>query len=393
MTADAAEAILGAVDRRQSEMLQLLEDVVAMESPSTAHARQRPVLERFATEFGRLGFTTRLVPGRNTGDHLLCRSPRPARRPFRQLVIGHVDTVWPIGTVEERPPRSDGTTFSGPGAFDMKAGLVQLVAALGTIDDLGWSMPAEPVVFVNSDEEIGSPDSRRWITPLARCARRAYVLEGAFGLDGAIKVGRKGVGRYRVSAKGRAAHAGLDPESGASAILELTHQIQTLFGLNDTEGGVTVNVGTIDGGLRPNVIAPEAGAEVDVRVYTAAQAAAVDRAIRGLTSVNPEVTIEVDGAFGRPPMERTEVTDRMARRAQDLARGLGLELDVAVVGGASDGNLTSQHIPTLDGLGAVGDGAHRLDEHIVLSALPQRAALLAMLLMEPLPAPTEGPSP
>ncbi|MGI9621398.1 MAG: M20 family metallopeptidase [Acidimicrobiales bacterium] len=299
-----------------------------------------------------------------------------------------MDTVWPVGTVEERPPLSNGAFFSGPGAFDMKGGLVQLVAALRAIHELGWTMPAELVVFVNSDEEIGSSDSRRWITPLARCVQRAYVLEGALGPAGAVKVGRKGVGRYRVHAKGRAAHAGLDAESGASAILELTHQIQALFGLNDPEAGITVNVGTIDGGMRPNVIAPQASAEVDVRVYSAEQAAKVDASIRGLTSVDPEVNLEIDGGFGRPPMERNDANDRLARRAQELARVIGLDLEVAVVGGASDANLTSLHTPTLDGLGAVGDGAHRLDEHIVLAALPERAALLAMLLMEPL-SPTD----
>ena len=238
-------------------------------------------------------------------------------------MIGHVDTVWPMGTVDERPPNQDDGVFRGPGAFDMKAGLVQLVGALWAVRDLGWSLPGELVVFINSDEEIGSPDSRRWIRPLARCARRAFVLEGAYGVAGALKVGRKGVGRYSVRAKGRAAHAGLDPESGASAILELTHQIQALFALNDPAAGITVNVGTIDGGLRPNVVAPEASAQVDVRVYTSDQAAAVDEAIRGLHSVDPDVAVEVEGGFGRPPMERNDANDGLGRRAQALARRAG----------------------------------------------------------------------
>ena len=385
MTAGRAKEVLEAVTARQPELLDLLHDVVAMDSPSVVHERQRPVLDRFAREFAGVGFRSRVVAGRGSGDHLLCRPVARCDSPHRQLVVGHVDTVWPLGTADERPPASTGDTFSGPGSFDMKAGLVQLVGALGALADLAWTPPAELVVFVNSDEEIGSPDSRRWITCLARCVRRAYVLEGAYGTEGALKVGRKGVGRYRVVAKGRAAHAGLDPEKGASAILELTHQIQTLFALNDPAAGVTVNVGTIDGGLRPNVVAPEASAEVDVRVYTSEQADTVDAAIRSLRAVNAEVTIEVDGGFGRPPMERTETSDRMARRAQELGREIGVDIDAAVVGGASDGNLTSQHTPTLDGLGAVGEGAHRLDEHVLVPALSQRAALLALLLVEPLP--------
>lgn len=384
MNAHPATAVLDTISESSQEMLRLLAAAVALESPSDVPERQTPVLDLLGAEFDRLGFSSRRVRGRTTGDHLFCRRARDAAETrARQLVVGHVDTVWPLGTTEERPPTHDQGRFSGPGSFDMKAGLVQLLAALTAIDQLGWSMPADVLVLVNSDEEIGSPDSRRWISWLARLAERAFVLEGAYGVDGAIKVGRKGVGRYQVSAKGRAAHAGLDPESGVSAILELTHLIQTLFALNDTEAGVTVNVGTIDGGLRPNVVAPEASAEVDVRVYTAAQAAAVDTAIRSLQPVNPEITLTVTGGFGRPPMERTAANDHLARRAQALGRELGFDIDAAVVGGASDGNLTSQHTPTLDGLGAVGDGAHRIDEHVLVDTLPQRAALLAMLLMEP----------
>ncbi len=382
MSTSPERTVLEAVRAREPEMLALLDDVVSMESPSRDADRQTPILARFADELSALGLASRIVRGRDTGDHLFCRGLGSGDA--RQLVVGHIDTVWPMGTLEERPLTIEGGVFRGPGAFDMKGGLVQLMGALWALGDLGCSLPCELIVFINSDEEIGSPDSRRWIRPLARRARRAFVLEGAFGQAGALKVGRKGVGRYEVRAKGRAAHAGLDPESGASAILELTHQIQALFALNDPATGVTVNVGTIDGGLGANVIAPEASAQVDVRVYTSTQAEAVDEAIRRLQSVDPDVRIEVAGGFGRPPMERNAANEGLAKRAQELAAALGLAVELAVVGGASDGNLTSQFIPTLDGLGAVGDGAHRIDEHVLLPTLPERAALLALLLLEPL---------
>ena len=382
MSSPDPSRVLQAIEDWRHDMMAILHDAVALESPSSAPDTQGPVLDLFAGHFERLGYATRRVRGRTTGDHLFVR-PEERSPLAHQLVVGHVDTVWPLGTTTERPPTVDGARFSGPGSFDMKAGLVQLLAALHAIDVLGCSAPARIAVFVNSDEEIGSPDSRRWIDALARSAVRAFVLEGAYGLDGAVKVGRKGVGRYQVKAKGRAAHAGLDPESGASAILELTHQIQHLFALNDPDAGVTVNVGTIDGGLRPNVVAPEASAQVDVRVYTAAQAAAVDKALRSLAAVNPEVAIEVEGRFGRPPMERNDANERLAERAQRLASELGIDLELAVVGGASDGNLTSQHTATLDGLGAVGDGAHRADEHVLIDTMSGRAALLALLLLEP----------
>ena len=369
---------------RRDEMADLVAQLVDIESPSHDAAAQVAVRELIADELAAAGMRTRVVRGRGVGDHLLARPVVRRQDRSMQLAVGHIDTVWPLGTVARRPAAITDGRLSGPGSFDMKAGLVQLVFALRSLRDLGLTPPADVVAFVNTDEEIGSPDSRRWINRLAALAERAFVLEGAVGLEGSLKVGRKGVGRFTLRATGVAAHAGLDPASGASAVLEISHQIQRLFALNDPERGITVNVGTVDGGLRPNVVAPEASAEIDVRVVSADDASAVEAAIRALTPVDPDVTLSVDGAFSRPPMERNEANEAIWQQASAIADRLGLELDARVVGGASDGNLTSQHTATLDGLGAVGDGAHRADEHVLVRTMPERAALLALLLMAPI---------
>jgi glutamate carboxypeptidase len=257
------------------------------------------------------------------------------------------------------------------------------VFALRALHELGAVPAVTPVVFVNADEETGSGDSRRWIRMLARSADRALVLEPPEGSNGRLKTGRKGVGRFRVTVLGRASHAGVSPEEGISAIRELAHQVEALFALNDPERGITVNVGTIDGGLRPNVIAPEAAALVDARAPTPAAAERVEQAIRSLRPTRAGVTVQVEGSFGRPPMPRTDRNRALSRRAHALARELGLDLaEAPIVGGGSDANFTSELTATLDGLGALGDGAHAIDEHVVVHALPERAALLALLLLE-----------
>jgi glutamate carboxypeptidase len=240
------------------------------------------------------------------------------------------------------------------------------------------------VVFVNSDEEIGSHESTLHIRRLARIADRAFVLEPSLGLDGKLKIARKGVGRFTVIVKGKAAHAGLDPEGGVSAILELSHVIQKLFALNDPRKGITVNVGMIDGGLRPNVIAPESRAMVDVRVPTHEDARRIERSIRNLQPVSPQVTLEIDGAIGRLPMEATPRNQALWETAKVLGRTINLDLNAAIAGGASDGNTASQYTATLDGLGAVGDGAHARHEFIYFERMAERAALLVLLLMAPI---------
>lgn len=378
-------------------MADLLGRLVDIDSPSNVPEAGRAVREILGHELTAVGWRHRTVGGVGVGAHLLgVPLARRRHRPV-QLVLGHLDTVWPLGEARTRAASIRDGRLSGPGSFDMKGGLVQLLFALGCLNDLGLHPAADVVVFVNSDEEIGSPDSRRWIDLLARLSSRAFVLEGAYGTDGALKVGRKGVGRYELRVKGVAAHSGLDPGAGASAVLEIAQQIQRLFEMNDASRGTTVNVGTVDGGLRPNVIAPTASAQIEVRVSTVEDGERIDAALRALTPVDPDVELSVTGGFARPPMEASGRNLHLWDHAERLAAQLGLAIDRAVVGGASDGNLTSVHTATLDGLGAVGDGAHRLDEHVVLDTMPERAALLALLLLCPLDAapatpddPTEG---
>ena len=368
---------------RQEQMTDFLGRLVLAESPSLVPGSESAALRLLSDELERAGFRTRVVPGHGTGDHLFALPRTRRRNGGYQLILGHVDTVWPLGTAcRGRTGRDDGC-FYGPGTYDMKGGLVQLVFALAALDELGLEPALAPVVLVNSDEEIGSVDSARYIRLLARGATRAFVLEPPAGPGGLLKTRRKGVERFEVIVTGRAAHAGTNPEEGVSAILELSRVVQELFALNDVAHGVTVNVGTIDGGLRANVVAPEATALVDVRAPNEAAATAVAHAIRSLEPAKLGTTVTVRADAARPPMQATDRNRALFRRAQRLARELGLRVEEApLVGGASDANLTSGLTATLDGLGAVGDGAHSPDEHVIVSALPQRAALLALLLLE-----------
>lgn len=378
-----AGQLLGFFEDRRDEMVELIVKLARIESPSRVAAAQEPMRSALTAEFEALGLEVRRLEGEDGCDHLMAR---PADRDDSlpsQLLLGHLDTVWPVGTLETMPIEVVDGRLHGPGIFDMKAGLVQTIFALRAIRELGIDMPVDPVVLVNADEEIGSPDSRTHTVELAAEACRAFVMEPSYGPRGDLKTVRKGIGNFKLTVRGVASHAGLDPDSGVSAILEVSHQVEQLFALNDASRGVTVNVGTIDGGLRPNVIAPEATAMIETRVYTSEDAARVEEAIRGLAPTRDQITLEVEGGFRRPPMEKTPGNRALWAAAQEAASELGFEIGEAQVGGASDGNLTSPIIPTLDGLGAVGDGAHADHEHLIIEKVPQRAALLAMLLAGP----------
>lgn len=382
---DEAAVLLGLLRDRTREMTDLLLRLARSESPSDVPAAVDTVLRILADELQASGLRVRRLKGRVSGGMLYARpaeegSPAP---PF-QMLVGHCDTVWPLGTVRDMPVRVAEDTVQGPGVLDMKGGLVQMIHALRALRDLGRRLPARPLVLINSDEEIGSLDSSRHIRRLARLAARAFVLEPAYGSTGKLKTSRKAVGGFTLTIRGRPAHAGLSPEEGTSAILELSHQIQKLFALNDPVRGITVNVGTIGGGLRANVVAPEVRASIDVRVRTLADAAEVEGAIRGLAPVDSRTVILVEGGFEAPPMEPSPRNQALWRQARALGEKLGLDLEQSSVGGASDGNTTSQYTATLDGLGAVGDGAHAVHEYVEIARLPERAALLALLLSAPL---------
>jgi glutamate carboxypeptidase len=378
-----ARELLAWLRARQDDMVALLARLAEAESPSTDAPAQERVRALLATELIDLGHRVREPAAPSGARHLLSLPARRRRGAHYQLLVGHLDTVWPVGTLERMPVRREDDRLFGPGVFDMKAGLVQAVFALRALRAADAEPAVVPVLLVACDEEVGSRDSGRHIARLARAASRALVLEPAFGRAGALKTRRKSVGAFTVRIAGRSAHAGLEPGGGVSAILELTHQVQRLFGLNDPDRGVTVNVGTIDGGLRANVVAPEARADVDVRVPTADDARRIERAVRSLTPHLPGIALSVEGGFGRPAMEATPRNRRLWARAERHAADLGIPLAEAAVGGASDGNTTSVHTATLDGLGAVGDGAHAAHEHVLVPAMPERAALLAMLLMDP----------
>jgi glutamate carboxypeptidase len=378
-----ARQILAYLRDRQEEMRLLLHDLALLESPSHDAASQEPVFARLGAEFEGAGLRVRRLPGRRSGGQLWAVRRQRRRGAPAQLLLGHCDTVWPAGTVERMPVEVRDGRLAGPGVYDMKAGLVQGIFALRALRELGLEPSVEPAVFINSDEELGSAESLTRIERLARRVRRVFVLEPSLGPDGKLKTRRKGSLRFTVRVHGRAAHSGLEPEKGASAIRELAVVIQRLYALADPEREITVNVGVVAGGLRANVVAPEARAEVDIRVMGWDDALRLERTVRELTASTPGTRLEILGGIDRPPVEATpgnrDLWEAARRRAQDLA----IPLDEGTAGGASDGSLTSRIVPTLDGLGAVGDGAHALHEHVVLERMPERAALLALLLLEP----------
>lgn len=378
-----AEAVLEHILGQRQRLIDLLGRMVEAESPSTDPGSHRPMSSLIEARFDALDYRVRRVGGDGAATHLYARPSSRDRGMPVQLLVGHYDTVWPVGTIAERPFTVDGNVVRGPGVFDMKGGLAQMIFALEALDVLELEPPVMPIAFVNSDEEIGSRGSTRFIRSLAQCVDRAFVLEPAMDEAGIIKTERKGVGRFKITVRGKAAHAGLDPEGGASAILELSHVIQKLFALNDAERGISVNVGTVDGGLRPNIVAPYSQAVVDVRVPTIADGKQIEDVVYGLEPETTGVRLQVEGGIGRPSMERTPRNRALWHRAREIGTELGIDLEEGRAGGASDGNTTSQYTATLDGLGPVGHGAHAEHEFLYLDKTLERTALLVMLLLSP----------
>lgn len=375
------DLILSFLKQQRDAMLQLLEQFVLIESPTTKPDSQALVLARLLESFRDLNYDVTIIPGIKSGGHLSARPSYIKDNSQSQLLLGHCDTVWPIGTLKKMPFIVEGNIAKGPGIFDMKAGLVQMIFALKALDDLGFSPDLKPLVFINSDEEIGSVESGPHIKKLAQEVERAFVLEPSLGLEGKLKTARKGVGRFKIIVKGRAAHAGLDPDKGISAVLEMSYIIQKLFALNDPKNGISVNVGIVDGGVRPNVIAAESSAEVDVRVPTQMSANNLEQKIYELSTETPGTALKIEGGFSRPPMERSPRNINLWQKAAKLGRSIDIFLEQGMAGGGSDGNMTSQFTATLDGLGAVGDGAHADHEFIYIDKMIERSALLALLLL------------
>jgi glutamate carboxypeptidase len=367
-------ACLGA----ESQIVRLARDLVAEESPSTDRAALERCASVLAARLLDAGASIEHIDGGPTAAHILAewRGGGP-----RVLLVGHFDTVWPVGQLARMPlEEKDGKLF-GPGVLDMKAGLaIGITAARLVAAELPASSRPHVRLLATTDEEVGSATSRVAIETLARTSDAVLVLEPALP-GGAVKTARKGVGEFELLAEGISSHAGADPGAGASAIHELAKQITTIAGMTDGGRGLTVNVGVIDGGTRSNVVAERARAFIDVRIARLEDAAAVERAFAALRPTDARVTLTVTGRINRPPMERTPGVARLYALAQEVAGRMGRSLAEGATGGASDGNFTAAlGIPTLDGLGAIGEGPHALHEHVVIKELAPRAALVAGLL-------------
>jgi glutamate carboxypeptidase len=372
-------AFLAGARRKLPALITFTEALVRAESPSSDKAAVDACIALAANRARELGGRVKLHRQRLHGNLLEARFGPRVKDPARRiLLLGHLDTVWPLGTLAQMPFTKTKETLAGPGVLDMKAGVAMAFAALEMLAEADL-LHREIVLLLNSDEEIGSPVSRPVTEALAAQCSAVYVLEAAQGL--ACKTARKGTGVFRIDVQGVAAHAGVDFEKGASALLELTRLIETVSGWTDLKRGLTVSVGIAAGGSKTNVVPASAFAEVDVRIARKADGPRIERRFAKLKPIDRRCSLIVSGGINRPPMERKAGTIKLYRRARQLAASLGFTLDEASTGGASDGNFTAAlGIPTLDGLGPVGQGAHASHEHLLLEHLAPRTALLAALL-------------
>jgi len=350
---------------------------VECESPSDDPSGIDKFVKLFSGMVGDIA-RVRTYPGR----HIQCDFQLPGSRKKGQIVaLGHSDTVWPLGTLKTMPFRQARGRLWGPGVLDMKAGLVFFAFAMRILRELDVPVAHKVILQVNSDEEVGSPSSRLLTEEAARESVAVLVLEPGTGLDGKLKTARKGVGDYRVTVRGRAAHAGLDFEKGANAVVEMARQIERIAGFTRLEKGITVSPGVIQGGTRSNVVPAECQVEVDVRAPSAAAQRYLERQLASLKPFDKRCTLEVAGGLNRPPMERSAGSRRLFQTARKLGAELGVELEESSSGGGSDGNFTAAlGVPTLDGLGAVGEGAHATHESILIDRIADRTALLAKLV-------------
>ena len=371
-----ARQLLDYCEAHQDWLLRTIESLVSLESPTDDKAAVDRCGAKLSQTLVDLGATVSEISTATAGNHLLAELGTGRRQ---ILLLGHFDTVWPLGTLSRMPLQRDGELLRGPGTFDMKAGIgLGLLAARALVSNAALGA-GRLVMLWTTDEEVGSGTSRASIEDEARRSDAVFVLEPSLP-GGAVKTSRKGCGEYHLTVRGVAAHAGVDPKKGASAIRELGHQISQLYGLT-LPAGASINVGTIRGGTRPNVVADEAHAVIDVRASTREEMDQVDAAVRGIQARDERTTLDISGGFDRPPLERTGKVERLYEQARRVAQALGHDLEEGGTGGGSDGNFTAGvGVPTLDGLGAVGDGAHALREHVDIDALADRAALVAGLI-------------
>ena len=372
--------ILQHFQQRENEIIDKIRRIVEIESPSYDVERSGMVADWIENEAKQIGthLSVERVPAKEYGEHILIRAYPGEAKPC--LLLGHTDTVHPVGTKSINPTRIEDGRFYGCGIFDMKSGIVLMFEALRFLSEQNIR-PARPItILLSCDEEVGSLTGRELVEREARNAEYCYVFEPSAA--GRVKTGRKGTGMFTVKTWGKPAHAGLEPEKGASAILELTRQIQMLHDLTNYELGTTVNVCTIKGGTTTNVIPEHAECSVDVRFTLVGEAKRVEDAIKSLAPFDERVKLLVTGAVNRPPLERTAAVAGLFEKAKSIAAEFGYELEETQVGGASDGNFVAAlGVPVLDGLGISGDGAHRMDEHILVDDIAKRATLVTSLLM------------
>ena len=365
-------------ESRREQMLHTIREFVEIESPSDNKLAADRMGAFLAGSFEAIGGRAKVHRAEDYADNLQITFPGREGKPV--LVLGHFDTVYPLGTLATMPCHITDGRMHGPGVLDMKSGIALMLYAIAGLQSWHGTLPRPVTVFLVSDEEVGSYSSRAITEDLARQSAAVLVLEPA-GPRGAVKTARKGVGEYVLNVKGIAAHAGLDPGQGHSAIVELARQITAISKLNNLKQGLSVNPGVIRGGTRTNVIAAEATVEIDVRIAHARQAAMLDRKLRALKPFDKKCRLSMEGGVNRMPMERTAGVAALYQKAQAIARHLDWKLEEAAVGGGSDGNFTAGiGIPTLDGMGGHGLGAHALHEHIIISELARRTVLLAGMI-------------
>lgn len=375
------DPLLAWARQQQPALIAFIREMVECESPSADAAAIDRFVDLFAARTAGLA-KAKAVPGGRFGRHLLCDFDLPGRRKDgRVLVLGHSDTVYPLGILKSMPWRQTKDRLHGPGVLDMKGGLAIFVFAMRALRELGIPVRRRVVLQMNSEEEIGSPSSRALTEKNAPGAAAVLVLEPGTGLTGKLKTARKGIGRYQLDVKGVAAHAGVDFAAGASAIVECARQIERLAALTDLDRGITVNPGVLSGGTRSNVIAERATLEIDVRAWTLRDCQRVHRRLMSLKPFDRRCTLAMEGELNRPPMERTTAIAALYAVARRCGEELGVPVEDSRTGGGSDGNFTAAlGVPTLDGLGVVGEGAHAPHESILTERLADRTALLAKLI-------------
>jgi len=377
----AVDSILTSVRARESEIVALIRQFVECESPSDDPAAVNRFVDLVSDTVAPIA-KVKTLPGGKFGKILVCEMDLPGRRKGGQLLaLGHSDTVWPLGTLRTMPFRRAGGRLWGPGVLDMKSGIAFFVFAVKALRELQIPVASKVLLQLNPDEEVGSEGSRPLTEKNASRSKAVLVLEPGTGLAGKLKTARKGVGDFAVVVRGKASHAGVDFEAGASAVLELARQIDHIASFTQLTRGITVNPGVVSGGTRSNVVAAEARAEIDIRVLRLKDAAGLTKKFLALKPYDKRCTIQVTGGLNRPPMERSAGIVQLFRTAQKLGREIGVQLEESITGGGSDGNFTAAlGIPTLDGLGGVGEGAHAANECILTGRIADRTALLAKLL-------------